>query len=104
MCPNGRSQPRPRNEPAPRTSRKHKPPSTRTACEPVREAIMQLALNDADAQALQAILRDYLPGLRREAARTSLASRELRHELYMRQDLCERLVADLEQASQAVEI
>jgi hypothetical protein len=57
---------------------------------------MQLPLTIEDAHILQSILRAYLPGLRREAARTSLASRDLRHELYARQDLCERLIEDVE--------
>ena len=59
---------------------------------------MQLALTDKESQTLRDILHDYLPDLRREAAGTDLASRELRHELVKREDLCERLLAELEQA------
>jgi hypothetical protein len=59
---------------------------------------MQLALTDQESQTLRDILHDYLPDLRREAAGTDLASRELRHELVKREDLCERLLAELERA------
>jgi hypothetical protein len=57
---------------------------------------MQLTLSDEEAQTLRRILRDYLPGLRLEFARTEIAARELRHELVKRQELCERLFAELE--------
>ncbi|MFO0847236.1 MAG: hypothetical protein U0871_01570 [Gemmataceae bacterium] len=56
---------------------------------------MQLDLTDQDARTLLGILTDYLPDLRREAAGTDLAARELRHELAAREDLCERLLARL---------
>ncbi len=57
---------------------------------------MQLTLTDDQARTLRDILHDYLPDLRREAAGTDIASRELRHELVRREDLCERLLAELE--------
>jgi hypothetical protein len=57
---------------------------------------MQLELNDEEAQTLRAMLSAYLPDLRREVARTD--SYDYRHELVMRQDLCERLIARLDQA------
>jgi hypothetical protein len=57
---------------------------------------MQLTLSDDEARTLRAILAAYLPDLQREAAATDLASRELRHELAVRQTLCERLLVDLE--------
>ena len=57
---------------------------------------MQLTLSDTEARMLRAILHDYLPDLRREAAGTELGARELRHELTLREDLCERLLAELE--------
>lgn len=57
---------------------------------------MQLTLSDTEARTLQGVLHDYLPDLRREAAGTELGARELRHELALRQDLCERLLAELE--------
>ena len=56
---------------------------------------MQLTLTDDDARTLRAVLEEWLPDLRREAAGTELASRDLRRELHKRQDLCERLLADL---------
>jgi hypothetical protein len=46
---------------------------------------------------LHGILRDTLPDLRREVARTD--RHDFRHELVQRQELCERLVARLESAS-----
>ncbi len=57
---------------------------------------MQLTLTDDQARTLRDVLHDYLPDLRREAAGTDIASRELRHELVRREDLCERLLAELE--------
>ena len=56
---------------------------------------MQIDLNDDEARTLQAMLHDYLPSLRWEVARTD--SHEFRHELVMRQDLCERLLRQLEE-------
>ncbi|HJZ58078.1 MAG TPA: hypothetical protein VKE74_24265 [Gemmataceae bacterium] len=56
---------------------------------------MHLTLSDEEAKTLQAILHDYLPDLRREAAHTDIAARELWHELVRREELCERLLADL---------
>jgi hypothetical protein len=55
---------------------------------------MQLELTGEEARTLQEILRDTLPDLRREVARTE--SHSFRHELVQRQELCERLVAKLE--------
>ena len=60
---------------------------------------MQLMLTDDDARTLRAVLEEWLPDLRREAAGTELASRDLRRELQKRQDLCERLLADLATAT-----
>jgi hypothetical protein len=57
---------------------------------------MQLTLTEDEVRTLRDILHDYLPDLRREAAGTDIASRELRHELVRREDLCERLLAELE--------
>ena len=57
---------------------------------------MQLSLSDDDARTLRNVLQDVLPGLRREAAGTDLPARELRHELAKRQELCERLVSELD--------
>ena len=51
---------------------------------------MQLDLSDHEAQLLQELLRDYLPGLKREVAHTE--KHTLRHELVERQDLVERLL------------
>ena len=55
---------------------------------------MQLDLNDTDSVILRDLLHDYLPELRREVARTDV--RELRHELAQRQELCERLLGQLD--------
>jgi hypothetical protein len=57
---------------------------------------MNLTLNPEDARTLHEIIHDYLPDLRREAAGTDLAARDLRNELTRRETLCERLLADLE--------
>ncbi len=55
---------------------------------------MQLDLNATDGLLLRDLLHDYLPELRREVARTEV--RELRHELVQRQELCERLLGQLD--------
>lgn len=54
---------------------------------------MQLNLTDRDTELLRGLLRDYLPDLRREVARTE--ERALRHEMVERQSLVERLLEDL---------
>jgi hypothetical protein len=61
---------------------------------------MQLTLTPEDALTLRDMLRDHLPELQREAAAVELGHRELRHELFKRQDLCERLLAELDQHAQ----
>ena len=65
-----------------------------TAGESDTEASMQLSLSDEEARTLRLLLHDYLPALRLEVARTD--ARDFRHELIKRQDLCERLLEDLE--------
>ena len=55
---------------------------------------MRIDLTDDEARILGAMLRDYLPSLRREVARTD--SHEFRHDLVKRQDLCERLLGALD--------
>lgn len=59
---------------------------------------MQLSLSDEEARTLRLFLHDYLPELRMEVARTD--ARDFRHELIKRQDLCERLLDDLERVAQ----
>lgn len=54
---------------------------------------MQLTLSDHDAELLHGLLRDHLPELQREAARTD--RHELRHLLFERQELAERLLEQL---------
>ena len=54
---------------------------------------MQLILSDDDTALLRDLLADYLPALRREVARTE--QHELRHLMVQRQDLVERLLAQL---------
>jgi hypothetical protein len=51
---------------------------------------MRIDLTDDETRTLGVMLRDYLPSLRREVARTD--SHEFRHELVLRQNLCERLL------------
>jgi hypothetical protein len=55
--------------------------------------IMQLTLSDDDTALLRDLLADYLPALRREVARTE--QHELRHLMVQRQDLVERVLAQL---------
>lgn len=58
---------------------------------------MRFELTEEDTATLRALLRNYLPDLRREVAATD--ARDMRHELVMRQDLCERLLAQLGEPS-----
>jgi hypothetical protein len=51
---------------------------------------MNVQLSDDEVQTLQAMLHDYLPGLKFEVARTD--EKEIRHVLIKRQTLCERLI------------
>ena len=54
---------------------------------------MQLILSEDDTAVLRDLLADYLPALRREVARTE--QHELRHLMVQRQDLVERVLAQL---------
>lgn len=54
---------------------------------------MQLILSDDETTLLRDLLADYLPALRREVARTE--QHQLRHLMVQRQELVERLVAQL---------
>jgi hypothetical protein len=54
---------------------------------------MQLTLSAHEAELFREILNDYLVSLRREVARTE--RHELRHLLVERQELAERLLAQL---------
>ena len=54
---------------------------------------MQIDLTNDDVEILRDLLDAYLPELRREVARTD--SHALRHTLLPRQELCERLLAQL---------
>lgn len=56
---------------------------------------MILDLSDKDARTLQAYLRDVLPSLRREVARTD--QRDMRRLLAEREELCEQLLVQLNQ-------
>lgn len=51
---------------------------------------MQFTLSDEETAILEGLLTDYLPELRREAARTE--QRELRRLMVRRQELVERLL------------
>jgi hypothetical protein len=55
---------------------------------------MRIDLTDDEARTLGAMLRDYLPSLRFEVARTD--QHDFRHELLKRQDVCERLLESLD--------
>jgi len=55
---------------------------------------MQIDLKDNETSILREMLRDYLPELRREVARTDVKA--FRHELVLRQELCERLLSRLD--------
>jgi hypothetical protein len=57
---------------------------------------VQLTLTDDEARTLKDLLRDYLPELKREVARTE--AHDFRHLLVGRLDLCERLIAELQRA------
>jgi len=54
---------------------------------------MQLDLTERETTVLRELLRDYLPALEREVARTE--QHDLRHELVERQNLVEHLIAQL---------
>lgn len=54
---------------------------------------MRLELTNEDARTLRALLHDYLPTLRNEVARTE--ARDFRHEMIRRQEVCERVLAEL---------
>jgi hypothetical protein len=54
---------------------------------------MQLILSDDDSTLLRDLLADYLPALRREVARTE--QHELRHLMVQREELVERVLAQL---------
>jgi hypothetical protein len=55
---------------------------------------MQVELTTEEARTLKALLRDTIPDLKREIARAD--DRRFRHELVLREELCERLVARLD--------
>jgi hypothetical protein len=55
---------------------------------------MELTLTEDDARTLRDFLRDHLPDLRFEVARTEVKS--LRHILLVRQELIERILALLD--------
>jgi hypothetical protein len=58
---------------------------------------MQLDLTTEEAGTLKALLRDSIPDLKREIARAE--DRRFRHELVQREELCERLIARLDNES-----
>jgi hypothetical protein len=57
---------------------------------------MHLDLTDDEALTLRDLIRSYLPDLRREVARTD--AHDYRHDLVKRQDLCEKILAGLDQS------
>jgi hypothetical protein len=54
---------------------------------------MQLTLTNREVEILRDLLHDYLPDLKREVARTD--QRELRHLFVERQELVERMLAQV---------
>jgi hypothetical protein len=56
---------------------------------------MELSLSDDDARTLFDFLRDHLPEVEFEVARTE--AKDFRHVLFVRQELIKRLVAELAQ-------
>ena len=60
---------------------------------PCWEDPMQIALTDREVEILHGLLSDYLPYLKREVARTE--QHELRHLLVERQELVERMLAQV---------
>jgi hypothetical protein len=61
------------------------------------QGFMDLMLNDDDVRTLRALLHDYLPELKWDAARADAP--EIRHALVKRQTLCERLLEQLRETS-----
>jgi hypothetical protein len=55
---------------------------------------MHVDLTTEEAATLQALLRDSIPDLQREIARTD--DRAFRHQLVLREELCERLIPRLD--------
>ena len=60
--------------------------------------VVQIILSEPEVQTFRDLLHDYLPELKREVARTE--SHEFRHLLVARQELCERLLRELQRAAQ----
>ena len=60
---------------------------------------MDLQLNDDDAKTLRGLLRDHLPDLKREVARTD--AKAFRHALALRWDVVERLLEQLDREVRA---
>lgn len=58
-----------------------------------REGVMELILSDDDARTLRELLSDHLHDLRLEVARTE--AKDFRHVMLMRQEVVERLLAQL---------
>ncbi len=58
---------------------------------------MPLTLTDHESEILRDLLRDYLPDLKREVARTE--QHQLRHLYVERQELVERLLEQLQPAA-----
>lgn len=55
---------------------------------------MHVDLTTEEAAALKGLLRDCIPDLKREIARTD--DRKFRHELVQREELCERIILRLD--------
>jgi hypothetical protein len=57
---------------------------------------VQINLTETEVRTFRDLLHDYLPALKLEVARTE--SHEFRHLLVARQELCERLLRELQRA------
>jgi hypothetical protein len=55
---------------------------------------MHVELTTEEVATLKGLLRDCIPDLKREIARAD--DRQFRHELVQREELCERLIAQLD--------
>jgi hypothetical protein len=58
---------------------------------------MQIDLSDEESRTLREILHDFLPDLQREVSRTE--AHDMRRHLLKRQELCERLMAQLDRVA-----
>jgi hypothetical protein len=63
------------------------------------EDVMELLLSDDDARMLRGVLSEHLQDMRREVAGTE--AKDYRHELVLRQEVVERVLAQLDRKGKA---